>query len=387
MGGDVILELTSADIPAALAAITNSGIEMKNLRERSALSVRFSVRRQDMIALSELTEKRGESLRQVMRMGAYWKLRSWANHWVLITGILFLLMLTAWLPTRVLFIRVEGNRMISTRMVLEKAAQCGIIFGADRGAVRSERMKNALLDALPDLQWAGINTYGCLAVITVEERELPKSEGSLPPGSIVASRDAIILELTASRGTASVKPGDAVQEGDLLISGYADCGKVLLLQGAAGEVYGRTLRKVVAKTAEERFIRGECHDKKQNFSLIIGKNRINFYEDSGILDTGCVKMYSEYCMMLPGGFALPVKLIVETEYQASLTTQLWDPGELDSFLSDAAAGYLQSQMVAGSVLSAKGSQDGYRYTGEFVCREMIGRLVYEEIVTEYGEDR
>ena len=92
-------------------------------------------------------------------------------------------------------------------------------------------------------------------------------------------------------------------------------------------------------------------------------------------------------MMLPGGFALPVKLIVETEYQASLTTQLWDPGELDSFLSDAAAGYLQSQMVAGSVLSAKESQDGYRYTGEFVCREMIGRLVYEEIVTEYGEDR
>ena len=132
MGGDVILELTSADIPAALAAITNSGIEMKNLRERSALSVRFSVRRQDMNALSELTAKRGESLRQIMRMGAYWKLWSWANHWVLITGILFLLMLTAWLPTRVLFIRVEGNRMISTRMVLEKAAQCGIIFGAER---------------------------------------------------------------------------------------------------------------------------------------------------------------------------------------------------------------------------------------------------------------
>ena len=74
MGGDIILELTSADIPAALAAITNSGIEMKNLRERSALSVRFSVRRQDMIALCELTEKRGESLRQIKRMGAYWKM-------------------------------------------------------------------------------------------------------------------------------------------------------------------------------------------------------------------------------------------------------------------------------------------------------------------------
>lgn len=387
MRGNVILELTTADIPAALAAITRAGIDVEDLQERSALSVRFTVRRKDLYAISDLIEKRGDSLRQIMRLGSYWKIRALARHWLLIAGLLFLFALTAWLPTRVLFIRVEGNRSISTRMVLEKAANCGIVFWADRGTVRSEQMKNALLDALPELQWAGINTYGCLAVITVEERAMPGSERPDAPGNIVSDRDAIILEITASHGTAAVKPGDAVREGDLLISGFTDCGNVLLLQGAEGEIYGRTIRVINGKTGEERLIRGACYDKKQNFALVIGKKRINFYEDSGILDTGCVKMYSEYYLTLPGGFTLPVKLVVETEYRSDLTAQQWEPGDADDVLREEALNYLQTQMIAGSVLSARVSVDGCRYTGEFVCREMIGRPVYEEIVTKYGEDR
>lgn len=35
-------------------------------------------------------------------------------------------------------------------------------------------MKNALLSAIPELQWAGVNTYGCRAVISVRERTLPE---------------------------------------------------------------------------------------------------------------------------------------------------------------------------------------------------------------------
>lgn len=387
MGGDVMLELTSADILDSLEAITKAGIDIDSLQQQNALSVRFCIRRQDLKPLSELITKRGESLRQILRLGLYWKVRSWTRHWLLITGLIVLVLLTLLLPTRVLFVRVEGNRLISTRMVLEKAAECGIVFGADRGTVRSERVKNALLDSLPGLQWAGTNTYGCLAVISVKEREIPEDNESPTSGNIVSGSDAIILELTAARGTAFVKPGEAVRKGDLLISGYTDCGNVLLLQGAKGEVYGQTLRTLDAKTADHRLLRSACYGKKQYFSLVVGKNRINFYEDSGILDTGCVRMYSEYYLMLPGGFTLPVKLVVNWEYGHELETQQWNHGDLSSLLEEEAVNYLQSQMIAGSVLSAKVSQNGCRYTGEFVCREMIGRLVYEEIVTKYGEDR
>ena len=92
-------------------------------------------------------------------------------------------------------------------------------------------------------------------------------------------------------------------------------------------------------------------------------------------------------MMLPGGFLLPIKLVVETSIPWDLQEDQRASEDALPLLEEQVAAYLQTQMIAGSVLSAKGSADGYSYTGEFICREMIGRMTYEEIVTEYGEDR
>lgn len=387
MDSEVILELTSADIPGALDAIAKAGVDITQVVSAGDLTLRLRVRRQDVETVGSIAEKRGDALRQIRRLGLYWKLQSVARHWVLLLGLAGILILTAWLPTRVLFIQVEGNETVPTNLILERAADCGIVFGADRGAVRSERMKNALLDSLPQLQWAGINTSGCVAVITVEERQVPGQAEHSGPGNIVAVRDGIILEVTAVKGTAVTQPGKAVRAGEVLISGYTDCGGVILFQGAQGEAYARTKRQITALTTENRQVRGAETARTTKISLVIGKNRINFCEDSGILDTGCVKMYSEYYLTLPGGWTLPVKLVLETQTAYEMTEEALDPEEAERLLSEQAAAYLQSRMIAGQILSAKEYAQGCCYSADYVCREMIGRLVHEEIVQEYGENR
>ena len=383
---DVILELTSADLSRAFAEILQEGIVIADLREISALTVRFRVDRTQGIAVKQIAEKHGYSVRQIETTGYYWKLRQLTKHWILLLGILMMLFLTAWLPSRVLFLRVEGNLSLPQNLILEKASECGIVFGAERNKVRSEQAKNALLESIPQLQWAGINTYGCVAVITVEERQMPQNNVT-GAGSLIAERDAIVMEVTTNRGAAQVKLGQAVRSGELLISGYADCGQVLLFQGAEGEVYGQTLRQISAKTMDTCLLRNVKSEEIRNFSLVIGKKQINFCKDSGILDTGCVKMYQEYYMVLPGGLTLPIKLVVETLIPCDLEETELDPQIALQLLSDQTEKYLQTQMIAGSILSAKVRAEGYNYTGEFICREMIGRMVYEEIVSDYGEDR
>lgn len=386
MGGEMILELTSADISGALEAITKAGVEIREVFVSGDLSVKMRIHRKDYDIVCQVTERRGETVKQILRLGTYWKFQKLARHWVLLLGILFLLILNTWLPTRVFFLQVAGNVSVPTRLILEKAAQCGITFGADRGTVRSEQMKNSLLDALPQLQWAGVNTYGCVAVITVEERQISDDDILNIPGNIVALRDGIITSLTAERGTAIGKPGQAVRKGEVLISGYTDCGGVILLQGAKGEVFGQTRHQISAKTAEKCFARVSETGTRTSFSLIIGKNRINFYEDSGILDTGCVKMYSEYYMTLPGGLTLPVKLVRETVIQYEWTEQTVEPAQAETILTEQTAAYLESRMIAGQILSEFGTVWGYSRNGDYICREMIGRSVYEEITKDYGED-
>jgi hypothetical protein len=131
-----------------------------------------------------------------------------------LAGGLLLLVLILWLPSRVLFICVAGNTLVPEKQILEAAEKCGVGFGASRKDVRSESVKNALLEALPQLQWVGVNTSGCHAVITVREKSLPeKEEESDFPASMVASRDGYILSCTAERGSLAVTPGQTVQQG------------------------------------------------------------------------------------------------------------------------------------------------------------------------------
>lgn len=383
MAERMILELTSADIPGALKAITQTGCEIRDVVQTGEMTLRFTVQKGYLPLLRGAMERRGDRLRQLRRLGLTRKIRPWLRHPVLMIGIGLLLILTVWLPTRVLFVQVEGNRDVPTNLILAQAESCGIRFGSLRGEVRSERMKNALLEALPQLQWAGINTSGCVATITVRERSREPVEEQHPASSIVASRDGIIRTCTVHRGNALCVPGQAVRAGEVLISGLTDCGLTILTTRADGEVFAETYRSLIARTPDSALIRSSETRSEQKISLLLGKNRINFYNDSGILDATCVKMYSEYYITLPGGFRLPLGLAVETvvQYNASEGAV-----RTEDVLSDCARQYLLTHMTAGQILEERTAAEGNALYADYICLEMIGQIRYEEITREDGEN-
>ncbi|MEE1328353.1 MAG: sporulation protein YqfD, partial [Oscillospiraceae bacterium] len=199
--GYVEVELTSANIPAALDRITQAGIPVWKLLPEDELTMRMQIPRNQYRKLCKLCQKHGDTIKLSARRGLYWMVKGILSRPVLIFGVLILLFASFYLPTRVLFVTVEGNDKIPTQMILEAAQECGIRFWAPRREVRSERMKNALLEALPELRWAGINTYGCRAVISVSEKatQMEQPETS-SVSSILASQDGVITSATATQG-------------------------------------------------------------------------------------------------------------------------------------------------------------------------------------------
>lgn len=386
LNGMVQVELTSADPAAAISHINAAGIEIFGAqREDDNIVTRFSVRRQDIKKLRALTEKRGYALTLSRRRGIYWIGKKLLRRPVLVIGISIFLLLAIYLPTRVFFFEIEGNIGIPTRLILEKCEECGISFGVSRREVRSEKMKNALLQAIPELQWAGINTSGCTAVITVNERtavQKPESEGGV--SSIVASRDGVITEVTTTKGNAVCRVGQAVKAGEVLISGYTDCGISIQATNAKGEVYAATNRDFTAISPLNWHYQETKTVTEKKYSVIIGKKRINFYKCSGISGTTCDKMYEESYVTLPGGFQLPVILVTEiwTYYEETDVT-LPEPS-----LSGFANRYLLEQMIAGKIVSRveQGSaEDGlYSFQGNYACTEMIGQVRSEETIKPYA---
>ena len=101
-------------------------------------------------------------------------------------------------------------------------------------------------------------------------------------------------------------------------------------------------------------------------------------------------MYEEYYLTLPGGFVLPVCLVVETVIQYSQTEAESTFFEPEVFLSDYAAAYLPTQMISGLITGKRGSYQQGQFVGvyeaSYTCIEMIGRERPEELDFNYGKD-
>lgn len=384
------VQLVGADIPALLRRITDSGVSLYRIQQKDLLTVYVWVRRKDFQKLQSISQKLGAEVSAVSRTGFYWLWRSIIRRPVLIVGITLILLLSWFVPTRVLFVTVEGNAAIPENLIIEKAAECGIAFGAKRRDVRSEKMKNSLLEALPQLQWTGINTYGCTAVISVEERtKQEESSRSHGVSSIVAGRDGIIQSCTVTRGNQLCAEGQAVRAGETLVSGYSDCGIKIQATRAEAEIFAQTVRQLTVKFPLDYEQKGDIDRVEVKYSLVVGKKRINFSKYSGISPSVCDKMYSQYYCVLPGGFQLPVSIAVEQFIFRKSDTTTAASDQVKTRTEQFAQNYLMEQMLSGKILGCLENEDigdaVYTFTGRYICLEMIGREQSEEIIKHHGK--
>lgn len=376
--GVLQVKLVSAQLEEALSQINNLGISIDDLQFTDSLSCSFHIPKNTLPEIKKLCRKRGDSFQILWEGGMIQELTRMKSRICLSLCLLMLFILTLFLPTRIFFVTVQGNKKIPEREILAHADACGISFGASRREVRSEKVKNALLSCLDSLQWVGVNTSGCTAIISVRERteadSTPKRQSF---GNVVAIRDGYILSGTVTNGTALFSAGQVVKAGDVLISGFTDCGQFIQTSVAQGEVFAQTQWSLKAATTDCFQSITEKEDKRYKVSLLFRKKRINLWKGSGIFDSSCGRMYKEYYITLPGNFQLPIALCIEqyTDYELHLKKVL--PDEAERNLVDFQEEYLTEQMIAGKIQRKKQklySEDGrYLLNGIYSCEEMIGR--------------
>ena len=388
--GMLKLEITSAEPEKTLGLINKAGIPIFDVKAVSALTVQCVIHRTHYNNLSFVLESRGNSINIIGHIGAYWKLLTLRKRPVLLFSTFFLLILTVFLPSRILFVEVEGNAQITDQSIIDKAEKCGISFMASRREVRSEHIKNMLLEEIPQLQWVGVNTVGCIAVISVREREtVQTSEEMSPVSSIVAARDGVICDMTVLRGNPLCKVGQAVKAGQTLVSGYTDCGLCITATNASAEIIAQTYHQLDSVALVNERKRGKKISESINYTILLGKKQIKLFKGSGISDTRCVKMYEKKYLTLPGGFKLPVAIIKEQyicyDEQFKTATQ-----EDFKWMNDVCTNYLKTQMVAGQILHKEQTislnDKVCSMQGKYECLEMIGRTQKEELMQKYGED-
>ena len=383
--GTARVRIISADKTHFLNILNASGIVLNDLESINELVVEATINISQLEHLECLAETKGVSIEVQKFSGIHLAFKQLFHRPVLILGFILYTLVVLYLPGKVLFVCVEGNTTIPAGVIVEKAEDAGLYFGANRKTVRSEHIKNILLTAMPELQWAGVNTKGCVATISVVEKTQPDDRSdSAKNCNIVASTDGVIDAITVIRGTQLCRVGQAVKAGDVLVSGYTDGANTIKLIGTQAEVYAKTIHQSKAVIALARECRTTVTRKKTNYSLIFRKKEIKLQKDSGISSSRCVKMYSKYTLTLPGGFQLPFSIVKETIIDYETEQSITSETSAAELAQTGTLQYLQEKMVAGKVLSSvvdyDCNNDVFVLYGKHLCREMISKVYEEEII-------
>ena len=389
LSGMITVEFTSASPEKTIDMVTLAKIPISHIQQKTELTYQIRILRKDYLQLTEILQRQGAYHIIIGKSGPYWYCNRLLKRPFLLGTFLVLMMLSCFLPSRILFITVEGNESISDQMILNAAENCGIRFGSSRKRIRSEQVKNALLSAVPQIQWAGVNTSGCTAVISVRERNEGPGINSSVPSNLVADHDGYILSAVITSGTPQVIPGQSVTKGQTLVSGYTDCGICIRVTRAEGEILAQTNRKLTAVMPAKYDRPQLCHGKKYKISLLVRKKRINLWKDSRISDITCGRMYSEYYVSLPGGFRLPIAVCIDQYLDYEVQEVCVPEKEAQLHLQNFSEDYLVKQMISGKIIGKKqqlsGSEGMYRLESSFTCTEIIGKEQREQIGVINGE--
>ena len=335
-------------------------------------------------ALKKLCQRQGYELTVLRRAGLLEKLAFLKRRKTLAVCMALVLLLALYLPNKVLFVVVEGDSVVPEGQLLLAAGEAGLHFWMDRSEVDSYVIQNNILQAIPELSWVGVNTKGFVAYVSVTERILEnETEDHSPVTNVVAARDGVITEVHPIGGQSVCTVGQAVREGEILISGIVECPTHIWATHADGEVYALTGHEETLYLPAQGQQQGEAGETSGQVSVILGKNRIKIFGTSSNFDATCDKIITYVPLALPGGFYLPVSLCVEQEISRAIEPVSVDRETVTAYGEQYLWDLVYGDMIAGEIRSESflwNTEDSWHILkASFSCQEMISRQVGAEI--------
>ncbi|KUK84773.1 MAG: Sporulation protein YqfD [Desulfofundulus kuznetsovii] len=197
---------------------TKQGISIWDAQTGKENEVVLNVRVKAVKKLRRIARKSGCRFKIKRREGLPFLLSYLNKRKAMVLGCIFFLTALYIFNSFVWFVQVTGNRNIKAEDILRTAAKAGLERGVLRRDVNIRTVEKSIQDQLPLLSWVGIEIKGTRAVIEVDEK-IQAQEPYNGPAHVVAQKSGLVEDILVFQGDPVVKEGDAVVEGQVLISG------------------------------------------------------------------------------------------------------------------------------------------------------------------------
>ena len=175
-------------------------------------------------------------------------------------------------------IHIEENQQLEN--IEQDINEAGLEIGMSKSKINTQEIVNKIRLKRNDISWIGITLKGTNAIVkAVKAKEAPEIIDEKEYCNIVAKKGGTITQIIAQNGSAQVKVGEQVQEGQILIQGTME-GKYTGIRyvHSLGEVkavvqYAKT--KQFALKEEQNIKTG---NKEEKYGIKINNFQINFYK-------------------------------------------------------------------------------------------------------------
>ncbi len=292
----------------------------------------------------------------------------------LISGILLSIFLYIWLNSMVWEVRVVSYADVDEDRVLNLLAECGLHEGSRISQLDEDVLVADYLMKDGTAAFVSIHMRGVVAEVEIIPRDYEEEPEKLgEPCNIVATRNALITDITVYSGRAMVKVGETVKVGDILVSG--------VMTDATGT-------HLVCASAD---VRGECTDTIGVLSPdIVTKNRIAERRFSGMTltffgkairvghtETGADQLVEKKQIYLFDRIRLPLSIAIyrtykteEIKYTRTVEEQL---ARAEAMLEEK----LDEKVGDGALLfyekHGEETNEGYSLTAKIVFENNIGK--------------
>lgn len=315
----------------------------------------------------------GIRIKIIKRYGLPFIIKKYKNRVGFIIGIALFFAVLKFLSTFIWVINVDGNKKVDTASIIATLKSIGVYETVKSSDLDAKQKAQELLLARNDLAWASLNIEGSVLNVNVTEIKEKARNDDGNPTNLVAARDGIIKRIDAVAGNVTVKVGDNVHKGDILVSG--------IIESTSSIVFTRSSAVVTAQVEK-------TYEQRADFSQIIkrktGKTetrrvieflgvRIPLFLAHGYKNADCV--YEVWRVRIFGK-PVPVKCYSERFEYYSTVKLVFGAEELKPQLLKQLNDYLDAAQIEGYIPINTGyviDDDGVIITHKYLCDENIAK--------------
>ena len=293
----------------------NEKITIWNLKRNKEIELLLNVRIREFKKLCNIAKKTSCKIKIKNKKGLPFLLNRYKKRKVFLILLIILIILIGISTNFVWNVEIVEENGQKLENIEKDIEEVGLQVGKLKSQIDTKELINKIRLKRDDVAWIGIEIKGTNAIVKlVKADQKPDIVDENEYCSIVSNKTGIITKINAQTGTANVKVGDTVKEGDVLINGWME-GKFTGVRyvHAKGEIEAKVWytksKKILYNTTQIE----ETGNQETKYAIKIHNFEINFSKKLSkfkIYDT----IEEENKIKLFSDFYLPIS-IVKTTYK------------------------------------------------------------------------